>query len=185
MHESRYTYTHSNFSFLHYDQYAIPSGGIKAGRVFGYGVQFPDDQGVWEVVDDSTFDLSTTQPDNLLIYCYNADDVPHFLQSLIYSNTGYSEAGLMSYEFTETSIPSDFENDQSNGVLTLPFFPNYLYNGPREGNKVELLAAFADPANYAGSSTPYNINTSGTMSWATSFTVSLVLAIATTVVAAM
>jgi hypothetical protein len=91
----------------------------------------------------------------------------------------------MSYEFTETSIPSDFENDQSNGVLTLPFFPNYLYNGPREGNKVELLAAFADPANYAGSSTPYNINTSGTMSWATSFTVSLVLAIAATVVAAM
>jgi hypothetical protein len=145
-------------SFL---QYSIPSGGIKAGRVFGYGVQFPDEKGVWEVVDDSTFDLSSTEPDNILIYCYNADDQPHFLQSLIYSDSGFSEAGLPSYEFNETSIPDDFAKGREKGVLSLPFSPNYLYVGPKAGNKNELMAAFADPANYAGSETPYNINTSG------------------------
>lgn len=160
MHRAIVSHTCHPFWFL--SQYAIPSGGIKAGRVFGYGVQFPDDKGVWEVVDDSTFDLSTTQSDNLLIFCYNADDQPHFLQSLIYSDTGYSPAGLPYYEFNETSIPDDFVGDElRKGVLALPFFPNYLYVGPKEGNKNELLAAFADPANYAGSETPYNINTSG------------------------
>jgi endonuclease I len=154
------TKNHST-SYSLFLQYSIPSGGIKAGRVFGYGVQFPDDEGTWEVVDDSTFDLSTTQPDNIFIFCYNADDKPHFLQSLIYSDTGYSEAGLPSYEFNETSVPDDFARAGEKGVLSLPFSPNYLYVGPKEGNKNELLAAFADPANYAGSETPYNINTSG------------------------
>jgi hypothetical protein len=113
---------------------------------------------LWDIVDDSTFDLSSTQPDNLIIYCYNADGEPHFLQALIYSDTGFSDPALPSYEFTETSIPDDLEI--SKGALVLPFFSNYLYVGPREGRKEELLAAFADAANYAGSSTPYNINTS-------------------------
>lgn len=151
----------------------IPPGGIKAGRVFGFGVQFPDDKGSWENVDDSTFDLSSTRADNLLIYCYNADGVPQFLQALIYSNTGFSDAGLPSYDFNETSIPDDFTT--GTGVITLPFHSNYLYVGPKEGNKEELLAAFADPANYAGSSTPYNINTSGA-SQIVSYTISMVLA---------
>jgi hypothetical protein len=156
-------------------QYSIPSGGIKAGRVFGYGVQFPEDKGTWEVVDDSTFDLSSTQADNLLIYCYNADGVPQFLQALIYSDTGFSEAGLPTYEFNETSIPDDLT---TTGVITLPFQSNYLYIGPKEGKKGELLAAFADPANYAGSSTPYNINTSASIP-VFSLAFSVVLAIMT------
>lgn len=159
----------------------IPPGGIKAGRVFGYGVQFPDDKGTWEVVDDSTFDLSSTQADNLLIYCYNADGVPQFLQALIYTNTGFSEPGLPTYEFTETSIPNDLT---TTGVITLPFQSNYLYIGPKEGNKEELLAAFADPANYAGSSTPYNINTSGTSHYF-SLIISIALAVMTVIVTAL
>jgi hypothetical protein len=138
-------------------KYSIPPGGIKAGRVFGYGVKFPDDLGLWDG-NDTTFDLSSTQPDSLSIYCYNGDDEPHFLQALIYSDIGFSDAGLPSYEFTETSIPDGLEI--SKGALVLPFSSNYLYVGPREGRKEELLAAFADPSNYAGSSTPYNINTS-------------------------
>ena len=167
--------------FLLCNQYLIPAGGIKAGRVFGYGVEFPDDKGTWEVVDDSTFDLSSTQGDSLLIYCYNADGVPQFLQALIYTETGFSQAGLPTYEFTETSIPDDLT---TTGVITLPFQSNYLYVGPKEGNKEELLAAFADPANYAGSSTPYNINTSGSahfFSWISA----VVLAVMTIAVAAL
>jgi hypothetical protein len=132
-------------------------------------------------VDDSTFDLSSTQADNLLIYCYNADGVPQFLQALIYTNTGFSEAGLPTYEFTETSIPADLT---TNGVIELPFQSNYLYIGPKEGNKEELLAAFADPANYAGSSTPYNINTSGATQLF-SLAISVVLAVMTVAVTAL
>ena len=165
--------------FFTLKQYFIPSGGIKAGRVFGYGVQFPDDKGTWEVVDDSTFDLSSTQADNLLVYCYNADGVPQFLQVLSYSDTGFVEAGLPTYEFTETSIPDDLT---TTGVIALPFQSNYLYVGPKEGNREELLAAFADPANYAGSSTPYNVNTSDSRPNFFSFAFSVVLAFMTVAV---
>ena len=129
------------------------------------------------MVDDSIFDLSSTQPDSLLIYCYNADGIPHFLQALTYSDTGFSEAGLATYEFSETSIPDDL---MSAGSIALPFQSNYLYSGPREGNRDELLAAFADPANYAGSSTPYSINTSGSAHF---FSLIFSVAVAVTAVA--
>jgi hypothetical protein len=111
-----------------------------------------------------------------LIYCYNADGVPQFLQALAYTDTGFVEAGLPSYEFTETSVPNDLA---TTGVIALPFQSNYLYIGPKEGKKEELLAAFADPANYAGSSTPYNINTSGSIKHFFSRAFSVVVAIMT------
>ena len=115
---------------------------------------------MWEIVDNSLFDLSTTKPDNILIYCVNADGEPHFLSALLYSNQTFSEPSLASYDFSQTSLPSDFDGSVD-GTLNLPFSPNYLYEGIRAGNKVELLAAFADPSNYVGSKTPYKIATSG------------------------
>ena len=139
-------------------QYSIPAGGVSADRVFAYGVQFPDDKGTWEIVDDSTFDLQTTAPDNILIYCLNADDKPNFLHALVYSNDGFKEAGAATYNVSETSMPESLT--LKDGALALPFAPNYLYEGVREGDRTELVAAFSDPANYKGSNTPYNIVTS-------------------------
>lgn len=145
-------------------QYSIPAGGITAGNVFGYGVQFPKDTGTWEIVDQSFFDLSTTQPDNIFVYCLNADGQPHFLQALTTNSDGFQEAGLAKYEYSETSLPAGLSES---GSLVLPFAPSYLYEGIREGDKAELIAAFEDPANYKASNTPYNIVTSAVASTTT------------------
>jgi hypothetical protein len=155
-----------------YLQYSIPKGGISAGRIFAYGVQFPSDMGTWEIVDDSTFDLSTTKPDNTFIYCLNADDKPHFLHAMIYSDEGFAPSAAAgsqnetstaesTFDVSQTSLP---ESLTATGSLVLPFAPNYLYEGIREGDKVELIAAFLDPANFKGSNTPYDIITSGVAS---------------------
>jgi hypothetical protein len=165
-------------------------------------VQFPDDTGTW--ADDSAaggvFDLSTTQPDNMFVYCLNADDEPHFVHALIYNNAGFagvaSSTGspsplpsnateptetesnattvtsrldvAMTCEVTTTLLPKSLapnaDGTPAKGVLALPFAPNYVYEGVRDGNKVELLAAFADARNYKPSNTPYNIVTSRAVS---------------------
>jgi hypothetical protein len=142
-------------------QYSIPQGGLAAGQIFAYGVQFPQDKGTWQPVNGGTFDLSATVPDNIIIYCMNADDKPHFLSALIYNTAGFQKAGAESYNFSETSMPASLA---VHGALVLPFAPNYLYQGIRQGDKVELLAAFSDPANYKGSNVPYNIVTSAAVS---------------------
>lgn len=145
-------------------QYSIAAEGRRAGRMFGYGVEFPDDNGSWQMIDGTTFDLSTLQPDNLFVYCLNADDEPHFLHALTYNDDGFlvaetaAEAAVC--ESTSTLLPDAFE--QGTGALALPFGPNYVYDGNSEGNKVELLAAFADPANYKASNIPYEIKSNAT-----------------------
>jgi endonuclease I len=178
-------------------QYAIPPEGRKAGRVFGYKVQFPDDTGTWadDTAAGGVFDLSTTQPDNMFVYCLNADDEPHFVHALIYNDAGFGgvaspstgssptmpsnatavtepdnngtavtsrlDVAATMCEVTTTMLPNalapNADGTPAKGVLALSFAPNYVYEGVRDGNKAELLAAFADARNYKPSNTPYNI----------------------------
>jgi len=129
---------------------------LQAGDVFGYNVKFPLDEGEWEMT--GAFELSVDSPDNMLVYCLNADEKPIFL-SAVTTNGAFSEPGLDSYTANETALP---ENLAVDGNLALPFEPNYLYTGPREvTNREEMVAAFKDPINYAGRNTPYSIITSG------------------------
>lgn len=137
-------------------QYSVPEGGIPAGSVFAYGPTYPNDKGTWEKFE--LFDLQSATPDNILVYCINADDEPHFISALAYNEGAFSEPGLETYTNGETSIPAETVDD---GSIALPFSPNYLYTGPRTGYRSELIAAFKDPMNYQGSNTAYNILTSG------------------------
>lgn len=96
----------------------------------------------------------------MFVYCINADDKPVFLNALTYNEDGFVETGLDSYDFQNTALPPIY----GEGSLALPFAPSYLYVGPQEGTKSELLAAFSDPGNYQGSLIPYTINTSSAWS---------------------
>jgi len=132
------------------------AGDIQASQVFGFGVQYPDDKGSWDYLD--AFDLSSSFGDNILVYCLDVNEEPHFLSALTY-NGNFSEPNLVEYTASETARPIELENA---GSVALPFSPNYLYQGPDQGRKDELLAAFQNPANYLGSDLPYNILTDDT-----------------------
>ena len=160
-------------------QYSLPEGGLQAGDVFGYNVKFPNDRGTWETT--GTFDISASSPDSMLVYCLNADAQPHFL-SAVTTNRQFSEPGADSYSPSETAVPEMLADD---GQLALPFQPNYLYIGPRDGNRDELVALFEDPANFEGRDTPYEIVTSGVVMKTTTTTFAYVMVSAVTAVAAM
>ena len=173
-------------------QYSIPEGGLNAGDVFGYNVQFPNDQGSWEEVSSASeeessgggvFDLTSSVPDNMLVYCLDADEQPHFLSAITTNGDGFSEEGLDSYTTSETALPEELGEGSGGGKLVLPFQPNYLYTGIREGDRNELVAAFADPANYEGRDTPYNIVTSGATKGVLSLLATGLMATAATLVA--
>jgi hypothetical protein len=123
-------------------------------------VQYPDDKGTWEKVtteEGGIFDLSTTTPDNIFVYCLNADDEPHFIGAVTY-NGKFQDAGLSSYTTSDTALPDALKEG---GSVALPSAPNYVYEGPEQGTREELIAAFGDPNNYKGSETPFQIPTSG------------------------
>jgi len=166
------------FAVSPFPQYSLPEGGLQAGDVFGYNVQFPNDRGTWETT--GTFDISASAPDSMLVYCLNADAQPHFL-SAVTTNGAFSAPGAASYAPGETAVPEQLADD---GQLVLPFQPHYLYTGPRDGNRDELVASFEDPANFAGRDTPYEIVTSGGVVMKTTTVVSVILS-AVVAVAAM
>ena len=139
-------------------EYTIGEGGLAAGKAFGYGLTFPDDKGTWKYT--GSFDLSTSIPDNMLLYCLDEYEEPHFLLALTY-NGNFSDPNLYEYTSSETALPQNIL-DADYGSLALPFFPNYLYQGRNDGTEEQLLEAFKDPANYAGSFTPYEFDLEGT-----------------------
>ena len=105
------------------------------------------------------FDIAVNNTaDNMLVYCLDADEKPHFISAITTNNGAFTEAGKASYTVSETALPQDLVD---NGNLALPQELNFLYIGSREGDRPELVAAFKDPANYQGRSTPYSIVTSG------------------------
>lgn len=154
---------------------------MEAGTVFGYNLDFPNDEGEWEM--EGTFDIPSDVPDNMLVYCLDADEQPHFLSAISTNNGAFADAGLetSSYTVSDTALPADLTED---GNLGLPFAANYNYIGSREGSRPELVAAFKDPANYEGRSSPYNIVTSGAGGKAATKVFTLILGSAVSVVAA-
>lgn len=96
----------------------------------------------------------------MLLYCLNADNEPHFITGVIYNEDAiWSESGLPEYQFNQSALPAALVND---GSLALPLQPNYLYQGPNSGKRVDLVEAYGNPANYKGSQEAWIIDTSKT-----------------------
>jgi len=142
-------------------QYSIPESGLQDGAVFGYNLDFPNDEGEWEM--EGSFNIPRDVPDNMLVYCLDGDDQPHFLSAITTNNGTFTELGLEAsfYTASDTALPAELTQD---GNLPLLFAANYLYIGTIGANgesRPEIVAAYKDPANYEGSSNPYDVVTSG------------------------
>jgi hypothetical protein len=135
--------TFSLFAFLNvFVQFIVPREGIQAGQSFGYGASSPFNS-QWEAVEGTVFDLGING-DQLLVYCLNADDKPHFLWGFSY-NGNWSEPGLADYGTNTSALP---EALQTLGHTILPHKDNCLYNGTQSGRKTDLQAAFMNASNY-------------------------------------
>jgi hypothetical protein len=145
-------------------QFVIPVDGIKAGTVFGYGL----DDGTlkygsqWQQVHGS-FSLSTNGDTILIYYDYDSDDnlvqsrasdtVPIFLSALSFSGE-WKESGLDAslYGTDSSALPLELI-DKDGVVVALDHQDNYIYAGPTTGTAKELRASIQDPANWSGSNT--------------------------------
>jgi len=102
---------------------------------------------MWAQVSGS-FALSTSG-DNIFVYCKNELGENFFLTGLTYTSGGWVQTSSIDTTFTtnESTLP-----DELMVVATaLPHFDNYIYNGPKIGTKVNLVAALADAENWYGS----------------------------------
>ena len=111
------------------------------------------DTGEWENVGDSDFHMNA-EGDNLMLYCINADDEPHFINAISYAGP-WVEAGKESYDITESALP---ERLAGVGNVVLKGHPNWLYNGTQSGNRDILVPSFGDSANWKGSDLRYQLS---------------------------
>ena len=160
--------------------FRVPSGGMAAGTVFGYGgdvssttTTTTDDvplllySGEWES-EGGQFQLSASR-DTILLYCRqesattsttsdNNTNSIRFLSAVDYSGDGWMESNLEEsvYGTGSSALPSELASAQL-GALSLPHFDNYYYNGSTEGTILELQTSLSDPGEWRGSSAASDI----------------------------
>ena len=130
--------------------FRVPSEGITAGTVFGYGAaENLLYSGDWESAG-GRFQLSTSG-DNLLLYCRSSDDEssPRFLSAFDFGGNGWLEPNQdeETYETSSSALP---EALRSSGAVSVPHFDNYRYIGPKKGSKMTLLLSLSDPLQWEG-----------------------------------
>jgi endonuclease I len=134
--------------------FQVPTGGIPAGTVFGYGASTELLYGGdWENVQGQ-FQPSLSG-DNLLLYCQigSADEVVRFLSALDYSGLGWAEANLEDaeeYGTSETALPVELAEPGGAGVV-LPNLNKQWYVGSTKGSAEQLQEFLGDPNMWLGS----------------------------------
>jgi Endonuclease I len=155
--------------------YTIPSEGIQPGIAFAYGTTLPNSTGTWNHENESmSFQLNTDVGNHMLIYCLNADALPRFLSGIITNEqANWSQAGLSTYALNESALPDQLRYAQA-GYVALPFYPNYLYQGPETGLGTDLVRHFMNASNYNGSTIPWIIATSDATAPYTRYTITTI-----------
>ena len=127
----------------------LPSTGISAGAVFGYGgTSDLLHNGDWEKVQGQ-FQLSANG-DTVLLYCEDNDDI-HFLSGIDYNDDGWMEPNATPdvYGSQRSALPSQLSDK---GAISLPHFDNYRYNGLTSGVSIsQLQSLLSDPFQWKGS----------------------------------
>jgi len=128
--------------------FVVPQGGLDAGSVFGYGSGSGLDYAQqWEVKQGSFSMSSRGEP--IFLYCFDSSGDPKILLAFNYGGS-FTSAGLDSYGRGESALP---ENLGLFGLIDLPHYNNYLYEGPTDLSEEELKAALKIPFNWIGSDT--------------------------------
>lgn len=137
--------------------FRVPTGGIAAGSIFGYGdsseILYSSE---WES-EGGQLQLSASG-DTILLYCRGAGNSNvRFLAAVDYSGDGWMDANLQesAYGTSNSALPSDLASAQRGG-LALPHFDNYYYTGSTAGTVQELQTSLSDPSKWDGSNDPGN-----------------------------
>jgi len=130
-------------------EFDIPAEGIKAGTSFGYGEGIKFTQN-WNVEAESEdFDISD-DGDQLFVYCMNADGYPHFITGFNFAGEDWVARGMPELEYgtNRSALPERLEETSTS--VSLPHKDNWIYIGPRDGFKTDLLKQFSNSSNYQG-----------------------------------
>ena len=130
----------------------LPSTGVAAGTIFGYGenILYGED---WESVG-GRFALSE-DGDVIMIYTRRSEDdeVVHlgaFSYNGVNSWLDYNGMSEEAFDTSSSSLPNSLS---SVGAISLPRQNNYIYVGPTSGSKAFLQSSLQDARNWQGSST--------------------------------
>lgn len=138
---------------------SVPSSGIDAGTIFGYGsdLLYGTD---WESVG-GRFALAESG-DNVMIYTASDTNIEEIVHLGAFTNAGvdgWKVPGLedSEYDTYESALPEELS---SVGATSLAHQDNYLYTGPVSGDKATIQFAIQNAANWEGSnSDPVSVPT--------------------------
>jgi hypothetical protein len=119
---------------------------VDGGQVFGYGADDLMWNGTWTIAEGK-FELSTGG-DIIHVYCLEASGAPKPLLAFNYGGI-FTAAELNSYGLQESALP---DNLGESGVVELPHFDNYFYDGPSDNlSDDEIKMSVRDSINWVGS----------------------------------
>ncbi|CAJ1962302.1 unnamed protein product [Cylindrotheca closterium] len=118
----------------------VPQGGLSAGTIFGFG-------------EDSNLLLATawtqtgalalsTQGDSVIVYCQPSEGKYNFLGAATTNNVWDATQS----DSNNSGLPAGLEN----ASIALPHFDNYIYIGPADGKKSDIVAAIANEEYWSG-----------------------------------
>uniref|UniRef100_A0A7S4RXK8 Endonuclease I n=1 Tax=Ditylum brightwellii TaxID=49249 RepID=A0A7S4RXK8_9STRA len=136
----------------------VPSGGISAGTIFGYGdtdLYYGND---W-VTESGSFALSASG-DTVLLYCLS--DANNYVHLAAFSYTGsWKSPGLIDSDYgtSSSALPSSLN---SVGAITTDHFDNCRYDGIATGTKNTLQLEIENSNNWSKSNSQrFSISSSG------------------------
>lgn len=119
---------------------------MKAGTVFGYGDGLLLGSS-WKSID-AGFSL-TASGEKILVHSYNGDELIHL--SGISFNGDWEEG--TDFDTASSAIPESIEDF----AVTLPHFDNFIYKGPTQGKRSDLIDSILDSNNWLGSNSEISV----------------------------
>jgi hypothetical protein len=127
-------------------QMTVPSAGMAAGSIFGYGDDFEES---WQTVDGG-FSLSAAG-DNIFVYCQDEETSELVHMTGISLSGEWMGAGLSesTYGTASSSLPTSLAD--SGAAVTLSHADNYEYVGSTSGSASALRRSIATSSNWQSS----------------------------------
>merc|ERR1712150_121407 len=126
----------------------VPTGGIAAGTVFGFGDSSLMYNNIWSTQSGS-FSLSASG-DSIIVYCLDSSTADfNFLTALSYKASTWNDPNLSSSDYGSggSALPLSLVDSS----ISLPHYDNYVYEGITSGSATALKSALTTSSNWVGS----------------------------------